>query len=281
MQTSLSGDKNGYDERMALGASLFLHALLFMVLSSNADFTPLLGRETRIDLLWLAAAPAAPAALAKSSPGRLAPLSRVLHRRPLAATPKAPPPSGVLLTPGAKASLPVDGARQGSRGGIPGAIEPFATGTPPASGREKPGAHSAAVTQEREAASEAAPPAAPPPVPTTALPHPPAVHPAADPAAPPPGSIEMNSSRNDSRHDGSSPITGTPRSMNGLSVAIMRRARRAAGTRPGRRRSPRSMWRGRTVLARRRGRRTRNRSSQTPPPNRRCAAWWSPRCRGT
>ena len=187
MQTSLSGDKNGYDERMALGASLFLHALLFMVLSSNADFTPLLGRETRIDLLWLAAAPAAPAALAKSSPGRLAPLSRVLPRRPLAATPKAPPPSGVLLTPGAKASLPVDGARQGSRGGIPGAIEPFATGTPPASGREKPGAHSAAVTQEREAASEAAPPAAPPPVPTTALPHPPAVHPAADPAASPPG----------------------------------------------------------------------------------------------
>lgn len=191
MQTSLSGNKNGYDERMALGASLFLHALLFMVLSSNSDFTPLLGRETRIDLIWLAAAPAAPAetaALAKASPDRLAPLSRELPRRFLPATPKAPPPSGVFLTPGAKVSLPVDGAKERSRSGVPAAIDPAATGAPPAAGSEKPGVPSAAMTQKHEAApSEAANPAAPPPVLTTALPRPPAADPAADqvpPAAP-------------------------------------------------------------------------------------------------
>ncbi len=77
--TESSHQKRCCDETGSLCASLFLHGMLFLVLSSSSSFDPPLGPQTRLDILWFtpatvpsppqAAAPqAAPAAPPKPSP---------------------------------------------------------------------------------------------------------------------------------------------------------------------------------------------------------------------
>lgn len=77
--TESSHPKRCCDETGSLCASLFLHGVLFLVLSSSSSFDPPLGPQTRLDILWFtpatvpsppqATAPqAAPAATPKSSP---------------------------------------------------------------------------------------------------------------------------------------------------------------------------------------------------------------------
>lgn len=74
-----SHQKRCCDETGSLCASLFLHGMLFLVLSSSSSFDPPLGPQTRLDILWFtpatvpsppqATAPqAAPAATPKPSP---------------------------------------------------------------------------------------------------------------------------------------------------------------------------------------------------------------------
>ena len=161
METSCSGNKNGCDERIALGASLFLHALLFLVLSSSSEFAPLTGPQTRIDFFWLAATPAAPIVPAQPSPPPAAPPSRELRRSPVPASAKAHPPSRPFPAPGAKVPPPSDHSQGRARDGIPAAIDPAATGIPPALKRELPGPLSSAMSRPREAKPSAAPTHAP------------------------------------------------------------------------------------------------------------------------
>lgn len=189
MDTSLSGNKNGYDERIALGASLFVHALLFLVLSSGSNYNPTLGRETRIDLLWLMAAPAAPAgtdASARAPSAPSAPVSRKFHRRATAARAKTPAPPGVFVAP-VRPAAGADGAKGMSRAGIPAAGDPGDSGVPPAGEGVKPKAFPAARPQAREATvTGATSPAPPPPAPPMALPRSFAANdPAADKELPP------------------------------------------------------------------------------------------------
>lgn len=210
MGTSLSGNKNCSDERIALGASLLLHAMLVLVLSSSSDFTPPLGSQTRIDLFWLTAAPEAPAARqTAAAPANTATAAALENAPPrsaespppeqipvrLAGDTASPPLSDVFVTPGATPpALPRD--EDGSRAmsaALPTAAAPSVTraarvpcGVSPSSPPRSPA--TAVTVQEQAAPTVAAKPAAFLPAQDgTDLPAPPAREVAND-LAPPSGS---------------------------------------------------------------------------------------------
>uniref|UniRef100_C6E420 Uncharacterized protein n=1 Tax=Geobacter sp. (strain M21) TaxID=443144 RepID=C6E420_GEOSM len=103
--TESSHKKRCCDETGSLCASLFLHGVLFLVLSSSSHFEPPLGAQTRLDILWFtpiavppplqAATQAAPAAAVKPSPQR----QRALEAKRPEAPPEASPAKAVPAAP--------------------------------------------------------------------------------------------------------------------------------------------------------------------------------------
>lgn len=106
--TESSHKKRCCDETGSLCASLFLHGVLFLVLSSGSHFEPLLGAQTRLDILWFTpvsvppplqaaqqAVPAAPAAAVKPRPQR----QRTLAAKRFEAPPEGFPVKAVPAAP--------------------------------------------------------------------------------------------------------------------------------------------------------------------------------------
>lgn len=166
----LRRERNSYqDQKGALCASLFLHSLLLLALSSNSSFIPCLGAETRIDLLWLTSSPQSPprqAPKAAAAPAQHA--ASPAPRRPSPAPARAAAASPTLVAEADHTAEDAPPPPQPAAEGVKGAQAPMRL---PAGRPEEPPATvpstirpAVSVRQEDPAA------AAPSPEPANAMP---------------------------------------------------------------------------------------------------------------
>ncbi|ACH38071.1 hypothetical protein Gbem_1050 [Citrifermentans bemidjiense Bem] len=165
--TESSHKKRCCDETGSLCASLFLHGVLFLVLSSSSHIEPPLGAQTRLDILWftpiavpppLQATPqAAPAATVKPRPQRQRPLGAKRPEAPPEALPAKAVPAAPMVLRIAAPSSPHPAPEHGTRPEQRASLAVKAPASPP----PKP---PTAPTRAAAPAARTAPPAEAPPV---------------------------------------------------------------------------------------------------------------------
>lgn len=120
--------RNRHDKRWSLCASLLLHALLLLVLGSRQECPPLVGRQTRLDILWLTMSHAAAASPAPLPAAKLTEVPRRIAEKPPGKKPQRPvrpgqeaPRAGAFLASEAPPAAPRSEKRRAARAlaGVP------------------------------------------------------------------------------------------------------------------------------------------------------------------